>query len=131
MLSTLADPILPIFTILVLGFFAYKMRAFDVKGAQVINKFVFYFATPALVFNVISNAPVEELDYKALALYFSAQVIVYSAAFSLLYFVRRPRRPVAGRLGLGTPPLLRRGRAVLMEALQRPRHRRHRVHRRT
>jgi predicted permease len=100
MLSTLADPILPIFTILVLGFFAYKMRAFDVKGAQVINKFVFYFATPALVFNVISNAPVEELDYKALALYFSAQVIAYSAAFSLLYFVLKVEKKEALLLGL-------------------------------
>ncbi|NQZ30954.1 MAG: AEC family transporter [Oceanospirillaceae bacterium] len=86
MLSTLIDPILPIFTILLLGFIAFRTKAFDVPAAQIINKFVFYLATPALVFNVISNAPIEQLDYRALGVYFSAQLIAYMGLFALLHY---------------------------------------------
>ena len=84
MLSTLADPILPIFAILVLGFITFRWGAFDVSAAQVLNKFVFYLATPALVFNVISNAPFESLDYTAIAVYFMAELIAYLGTFILL-----------------------------------------------
>lgn len=87
MLSTLLDPILPIFIILLLGFIAFRCNAFDVPAAQTINKFVFYLATPALVFSVISNAPIEQLDYPALGVYFSAQLIAYAGLYSLLHFL--------------------------------------------
>jgi len=102
MLSTLSDPILPIFAILVLGFIAYRTKAFDVPAAQMINKFVFYFATPALAFNVIANAPVERLDYLALAIYFAAQVVTYFAAFSILHFGLKIEKKEALLLGLTT-----------------------------
>lgn len=85
MLSSLADPILPIFAILGLGFLLFKIGIFDVGSAQAINKFVFYVATPALIFFIVSNAPVTDIDILALGIYFIAQLIVYVGTFLLTH----------------------------------------------
>jgi len=42
MLSSLSDPILPIFAILALGYCLNRLGLFDVVAAQSINKFVFF-----------------------------------------------------------------------------------------
>jgi len=102
MFSTLANPILPIFAILMLGYAFFHIKLFDVITAQAINKFVFYVATPALVFNVVSNAPIDSLDFKALALYFFAQMSVYVAVFVLLVSVFHLNKKEALLLGLTT-----------------------------
>jgi malonate transporter len=77
MLATFADPILPIFAILALGYVLHRSGLFDVPMAQAINKFVFFVATPALVFSIISGEAIVQLDMVALGLYFAAQVIAY------------------------------------------------------
>ncbi|MEM5527544.1 AEC family transporter [Gammaproteobacteria bacterium AS21] len=102
MLSTLANPILPIFAILMLGYIFFHIKLFDVVAAQAINKFVFYVATPALVFNVVSNAPINTLDFTALGLYFVAQLTVYVAVFLLLMSVFHLDKKEALLLGLTT-----------------------------
>ncbi|EPJ53666.1 MAG: hypothetical protein OFPI_09840 [Osedax symbiont Rs2] len=102
MLSTLFDPILPIFAILLLGFISYRSRSFDVASAQVINKFVFFVANPALIFTVVSNAPVDQLDYSAIGVYLSAQLIAYGGTFLLLRYALNIERKEALLLGLTT-----------------------------
>jgi len=86
MLSSLSDPILPIFAILALGYFLYRLGMFDVIAAQSINKFVFYVATPALIFSIVSSAPVSEFDINALGVYFVSQVCAYLGTFLLTHF---------------------------------------------
>ena len=100
MLSTLYNPILPIFAILLLGFISYRTRSFDLPSAQTLNKFVFFVATPALVFNVVSNAPINQLDYAAIGIYFSAQVIAYLSTFLILIFWLKTEPKEALLLGL-------------------------------
>ncbi|MFA9420117.1 MAG: AEC family transporter, partial [Gammaproteobacteria bacterium] len=87
MLTSLFDPILPIFSILALGYFLYRLKMFDVSAAQSINKFVFYVATPALIFSIVSNAPVSEFDTNALGIYFVAQLCAYLGTFLLTHFI--------------------------------------------
>lgn len=85
MLATLADPILPIFAVLALGYGLHRSGLFDVPVAQAINKFVFFVATPALVFSIISEAPIAHLDLRALGLYFAAQLVVYGGTFLIMH----------------------------------------------
>jgi len=85
MWSTLANPILPIFAILVLGYGLHKSGVFDVSAAQVINKFVFFVATPALIFSIVSGATASQFEWHALGLYFLAQTLVYSGTTLIMY----------------------------------------------
>jgi malonate transporter len=86
MLSTLADPILPIFTMLALGYGLHRSGLFDAPVAQSINKFVFFIATPALIFSIISSAPIDQFDWSALGLYFTVQLVVYLGTTLFMYF---------------------------------------------
>jgi predicted permease len=85
MLATLADPILPIFAVLALGYGLHRSGLFDVPAAQAINRFVFFVATPALVFSIISGAPIAHFDLRALGLYFGVQLIVYGGTFLFMH----------------------------------------------
>ena len=85
MWAALADPVLPIFAILAVGYGMHRFGLFDVPAAQAINKFVFYVATPALIFSLIANAPIAQFEPQALAAYFAAQVIVYAGTFLLMH----------------------------------------------
>lgn len=87
MLTTLANPILPVFAILALGYALHRSELFDVSIAEAINKFVFFVAAPALVFSIISGAPIERLDLRTLGLYFGAQVFVYVGTTLFTYRV--------------------------------------------
>lgn len=84
--ATLADPILPIFSILAVGYVLNRSGLFDVSTAQAINRFVFYVAAPALVFSIIADAPVAALDLSALGAYFAAEATVYAGTFLLMYY---------------------------------------------
>lgn len=100
MLTTLADPILPVFAVLALGYVLHQTGLFDVAIAQAINKFVFFVATPALVFSIVSVAPMEEFDLRALGLYFTAQVFVYVGTALFVYRVLGREKGEALLLGM-------------------------------
>jgi predicted permease len=85
MLATLADPILPIFAVLALGYGFHRSGLFGVVAAQAINKFVFFVATPALLFSIISGAPLAQFDLRALGIYFAAQMFVYAGTYLFMY----------------------------------------------
>ena len=100
MLSSLADPILPIFAILALGFCLYRLKTFTVSAAQSINKFVFYVATPPLIYQIVSNAPLSEIDTNALGIYFTAQICAYLGTFLVTHFILGIEKKEALLLGM-------------------------------
>jgi len=102
MLESLSDPILPIFAILVLGYYLFRVGMFDVSNAQSINKFVFYVATPALIFSIVSSTHISEFDGKALGIYLLAQLCVYLGTFLLMHFLLGREKREALLLGLAT-----------------------------
>jgi len=102
MLSSLFDPILPIFAILALGFYLYRLNTFDVSAAQSINKFVFYVATPALIYSIVSSAPVSDFDTNALGIYFVAQLCAYLGTFLLTHYILGLEKREALLLGMTT-----------------------------
>lgn len=100
MLTTLANPILPIFAILALGYGLHRFGLFDVPTAQAINRFVFFVATPALVFSIIANAPITHFNLAALGAYFSAQLIIYISTSIFMYRVLNRDRAESLLLGM-------------------------------
>lgn len=100
MLSSLSDPILPIFALLALGYCLYRLELFDVIAAQSINKFVFYVATPTLIFSIVSSAPVSKLDTNALGIYFMAQLCAYLGTFLLTHLILGLEKREALLLGM-------------------------------
>jgi predicted permease len=100
MLTTLANPILPIFAILALGYCLQRFGLFDVTVAQSINRFVFFVATPALIFSIISQAPIDHFDLRALGLYFSSQVLVYVGIALFMYRILKREKGEALLLGM-------------------------------
>lgn len=86
MFAALADPILPIFAILAVGYGLQRAGLFDVAAAQVVNRFVFYVAAPALVFGIIARAPIADLEMQAVGAYFISQMTVYAGTFLLMHY---------------------------------------------
>jgi malonate transporter len=77
LLSNLADPILPIFMAMLLGYGMRLTRFFDVPTAQAINRFVFYVAMPALIFKLVSSMALSEVDWPATWTYLGTEAVVY------------------------------------------------------
>ncbi|MGI9315885.1 MAG: AEC family transporter [bacterium] len=102
MLSSLSDPILPIFAILALGYCLNRLGLFDAVTAQSINKFVFYVATPALIFFIVSTTPLSEFAFGALGIYLFAQLCVYLGTFLIAHFKLGIEKREAILLGLTT-----------------------------
>ncbi|MBB5516347.1 hypothetical protein FHS89_002378 [Rubricella aquisinus] len=93
MLQTLANPILPIFAILGIGFVAGRVGWFDAGFAKSLNRFVFFIAQPALVFYVVARAPFAAFEWGALAIYFVSEVAVYALGTWVAYKIfKRPFR---------------------------------------
>ncbi|MGB0497962.1 MAG: AEC family transporter [Rubricella sp.] len=100
MLETLADPILPVFAILGIGFIAGGRHWFDGDFARTLNRFVFFVAQPALVFLIVARAPFAAFEWSALALYFASEAIVYALGFAVARYGFRREWEEALLLGM-------------------------------
>ncbi|WP_316015619.1 AEC family transporter [Roseobacter sp. HKCCA0434] len=98
MLSTLADPILPIFAILGIGVIAGARNWFDTDFARTLNRFVFFVAQPALVFFIVARAPFAGFDWRAVGLYALSEIAVYALG---VFVARRLGRDVREALLIG------------------------------
>jgi len=82
-LETFFDPILPVFFIMLVGFIMAKFSIFDDFAAKAINKFVFYAAMPALIFNLISRADFSGIDHRIILIYCLVEVSVFALGTAL------------------------------------------------
>ena len=92
MLSTFFNHVLPVFAIVAIGFAAGWTKLFDTTAATALNRFVFYIALPALLFRLISAAPVDRFEWELLLAYLIAEIAAYAVGFAIARFgFRRPR----------------------------------------
>ena len=77
MLSVLADPILPVFFVMVLGFIFGKAGVFSEDMARSLNTFIFYIGQPSLIFVLAAKAPCGEYNLPALGLYLLSELLLY------------------------------------------------------
>ena len=102
MLSTFLNDVLPVFAIVAIGFAAGWTKLFDTTSATAVNRFVFYFALPALVFRLISNAPVDRFEWKLLLAYLIAEIALYAIGFAIARFGFHRSRIESLLLGMST-----------------------------
>ena len=98
-LSSLQDPILPIFMALLMGYGMRKTGFFEVGNAQAINRFTFYVATPALMFNLVSKVPLHQIDGATISVYLLSELAVYGGV--ALMCMRCFKRPAAESVLIG------------------------------
>lgn len=85
MLQALANPILPVFMVLAVGYGLRLMGVMQASDAQSINKIAYYLAVPALAVSVISKAPITDIEWAAVLVYFAAQMLTYGLIFVVVY----------------------------------------------
>lgn len=85
LLATFLNPILPIFMAMVAGYCMRRLKYFDVANAQGINRFVFYMAVPALLFNLIAKAPFSEINWPTVSAYIASELFVYLGVALVMY----------------------------------------------
>lgn len=68
--------ILPVFAVALIGFIAAKRAVFDAASASVVNKFVFMIAMPALLFRLVSGAPIDAFPWDAALGYLAVEIVI-------------------------------------------------------
>lgn len=99
MLSVLADPILPVFAILALGFGAGRMAWVSTDEARVLNRFAMTLLLPVLVFGLVVSVPIRSVPILPLLVYGGAEIATFALGYLLARRVFRRAADEAVLLG--------------------------------
>lgn len=88
-MSQIVDAVIPVFAIIALGWLAGRRWGVSGEAAAILNRFVFLFAVPALIFRLMATAPIGEMSWRLLASYFVGQAVVWGAAFAAMALIWR------------------------------------------
>jgi len=99
-LAPLFNTILPIFAVPALGFLLGFRGIFTRDSAAGINRFVFFVANPALLFSILSDAPLAAFNWGLILLYMASVAIIYPLGFLVARRVFRRGREEALLLGM-------------------------------
>lgn len=76
------EVVLPVFGLIFTGYLAGRFRILGGTAAAAINRFVFYFALPPLLFTFTARAPVaESLNAPFIGAYFGGTLLTFACAF--------------------------------------------------
>ncbi len=81
--------LVPVVLLVALGYAAGRWRWIRAEASKDLSNLVFVVLTPALMFRTMSAVHVEELDFRPLAAYFVAVLILFAATLALQGFNRR------------------------------------------
>lgn len=81
--------LVPVVLLVALGYAAGRWRWIRAEASKDLSNLVFVVLTPALMFRTMSAVYVEELDFRPLAAYFVAVLILFAATLALQGFNRR------------------------------------------
>jgi predicted permease len=98
------DIVLPVFGVILLGYWAGRVRVLGEKSSEALNLFVYYFAMPPLLFRSTAAAPVAEiLNGRFILVYFLGTIVALGVTLvgsRLLFGVRdAPGMTIHGLLG--------------------------------
>ena len=100
MLDQFLNGVLPVFGIGVLGYVLGLRGTFDFNIAMALSKFVMFVAMPALGFQLLVNAPLDEFNLAMLGGYFVTELLMYAAGFLIARRVFKTDVMEAALLGL-------------------------------
>lgn len=93
MIDVLLNAVLPVFAVVAIGYVFGWRGLFDEATAQVINRFVFYFPLPILIFRLLTVAPIADFEWLLIVAYLGAELTLYLAGFLVARLIfRRPPR---------------------------------------
>lgn len=87
MLDVFLTAVLPVFMVIVFGVFFGKRQVFDFNSALIINRLVFYFGLPALLFGLVSTAKLSKLDWSFVGGFLAAELFAYLLGFLVSRYV--------------------------------------------
>ena len=102
MLHVLIHEILPIFSLLALGFLLGRMRTVTNAEAATLNRVAFLVLQPALIFPLISGLNLAEIRFDAIAIYGACQAVLFTSAFIIARRILRCETPEAWLLAMAT-----------------------------
>lgn len=80
-LAVLADPILPVFAIMALGYAMGLLGVTSQEDARRINRFAMMIFLPVLIFGLLAEAPVERFALIPVLAYALVQVVIFAAGY--------------------------------------------------
>ena len=89
MLTILVQNILPVFSVLFLGFILGKCQMFSRAEAATLNRFAFMVLQPPLIFSLLSQVDLSAFHYLAVFSYGAGQAIIFTLSYLLCRFVLR------------------------------------------
>jgi hypothetical protein len=83
-MRVLFEIVLPVFGLVLTGYIAGHFRILGGSAAAAINRFVFYFALPAVLFTFAARAPVaESLNWPFIGTFLGGTLITFAGAFAI------------------------------------------------
>jgi len=99
-LQAIFDTVLPFFALIFCGYGAGRFKVLSEASIAGVNAFVFYFALPAFLFELMATAPLAEVfNGSFIAAYLGSGLLVYAVAAVLGWFVFGVRAGEAALLG--------------------------------
>ena len=104
-MGQIVNAVLPVFAIIGIGWLAGYRWGIDQTVAASLNRFVFLFALPALIFRLLATAPIDEFSWPLLGAYFVGQLVVWLAAYTAMALIwkRPPGERILGAVSAGLP----------------------------
>lgn len=81
--------LIPVVLLTALGYAAGRLRWIRAEASKDLSNLVFVVLTPALMFRTMSTVHVQQLDFRPLAAYFAAALLLFALTFLLQGFNRR------------------------------------------
>lgn len=89
MFTILVNDILPVFSVLVLGFILGKRNVVSREEASTLNRIAFIVLQPPLIFLLLSQVDLASFQYLAILTYGAGQAVVFLSSFLLCRYVLR------------------------------------------
>jgi len=102
MFQVLAHNILPIFSMLALGYLLGLTRKVSREEASAINRVAFLVLQPALIFPLINGLSLAEFQFGAIALYAACQATLFCVTFGIAHFILKRDRLESWLLAMAT-----------------------------
>jgi predicted permease len=102
LLTILTHNILPVFSVMVLGFAMGRMRFVSNGEARTLNRIAFLILQPALIFPLVNGVDLGSFYFDAIALYALAQIVVFMTTFLLSIYLFKCRFLEAWLLAMAT-----------------------------
>lgn len=102
MFQVLTHNILPIFSMLALGYLLGLTRKVSREEASAINRVAFLVLQPALIFPLINGLSLAEFQFGAIALYAACQATLFCVTFGIAHFILKRDRLESWLLAMAT-----------------------------